>query len=419
MKKFFKMNRRDWMAMLSSAGIAMRPAAAQTPGAEPAPGADLDRVLPDQLLLKDYRPKSVYKIRVSDIKKAKYPAIDCHHHASARTQEQVDEEIRIMDAAGLDSATAFAPVGEGPTYRGEAFDNVHKLYSKYPKRFHIYCGLNLSGVDQPGFGPATIAELERCRKIGAVGVGELHDKGMGIGGVMGGPPNWRGSRSSGKSGTAGAQQPRTPVQGFHPDAPQLDAIWEKCADFGMPVNLHVADPYWSYLPQNRFNDGLMNGYSWRLDNKPGIMGHNELIESYERAAARHPRTVFIASHLANLDYDLTRLGQIFERHPNFYADFSARFHETSTIPRTTAEFLKKWSHRVVYGTDIPFSQHLFSLTYRILESTDEHFYDQDFYFNFNYHWPLYGMGLSDSILKNVYRDSALSAFKLARSKAKG
>jgi hypothetical protein len=73
---------------------------------------------------------------------------------------------------------------------------------------------------------------------------------MGIGGVMVGPPN--------------------------PDAPQLDAISEKCADPGMPVNLHVFDPYWSYLPQNRFNDGLMNGYSWRMDNKPGIMGQHEL-----------------------------------------------------------------------------------------------------------------------------------------------
>src|SRR5690242_9762789 len=98
MKNSFKMNRRNWMTMLSGAGLALRPAAAQSPAADRP--ADLDSVLPDQLLLKDYRPKSIYKIPVSDIRKAKYPAIDCHHHGSARTQEQVDEEIRIMDAAG-------------------------------------------------------------------------------------------------------------------------------------------------------------------------------------------------------------------------------------------------------------------------------------------------------------------------------
>jgi predicted TIM-barrel fold metal-dependent hydrolase len=401
---------------LSGLGLAVRPATGQTPQSGQA-DKDIDTLLPDQVLLKDYRPKSIYKIPVSEIKRAKYPVIDCHHHAAAKTPEQVEEEIRVMDAAGLEAAVAFCPVGEGPTYRGGVFDDVYRLYSKYPKRFYVYCGLDMRGAGQPGFGPATIAELERCHKIGAVGVGELHDKGMGIGGVMGGPVSGRGTRSG--RGAASGDQARTPIKGYHPDAPEMDAIWEKCADLGMPVNLHVSDPYWSYLPQNRFNDGLMNGFSWRLDDKPGIMGHNELIESYEAAAKKHPRTVFISSHLTNLDYDLNRLGAIFERNPNFYTDISARFHETATIPRATAQFLKKWAHRVTYGTDIPFSQHLFSLTYRILESNDEHFYDQDFYFNFNYHWPMYGMGLPDDVLKKVYHETALRAFKQARASAKG
>ncbi len=215
MKSRFRVNRRDWM-MLSGAGLAIRPGAAQTQGGMP-PAADLDKVLPDKLLLKDYRPKSIYKIPVSDIRKAKYPAIDCHHHAQSRTQKQVEEELRIMDAAGLESSVVFARVGEGPTYRSSDFDDCYKLYSRYPKRFYVYCGLDMRGVEQPGFGPATVAELERCHKMGAVGVGELHDKGMGIGGVIGGPANWQGTRP-GRAGTSGGRE-RAPVQGFHPDAP--------------------------------------------------------------------------------------------------------------------------------------------------------------------------------------------------------
>jgi predicted TIM-barrel fold metal-dependent hydrolase len=410
MKSHFQMNRRLWM-ILSGAGLIARPGAAQRQGAAAPPDAALDKVLPDQLLLKDYRPKSIYKIPISEIPKPKFPAIDCHHHAPAKAQEQVDQEVKIMDASGVQASVAFPAVGQGPGYRGDVFDNVAKIYGKYPKRFYVYCGLDLSGVGKPGFGPATVKELERCHKAGAVGVGEIHDKGMGIGGAIGGPANWSGTRGN-RPATEGRK-------GYHPDAPELDAIWEKCADLGMPINLHVSDPYWSYLPQNRYNDGLMNEFSWRLDNKPEIMQHNELIESYERAAKRHPRTVFIASHMANLDYDLNRLGGIFERNPNFFVDISARFHELCTVPRASAAFLKKWSHRVTYGTDIPFSQHLFSLTYRIMESEDEHFYDQDFYFNFNYHWPMYGMALPEAVLRNIYQDAPLSAFKLAQSKAKG
>src|SRR5574340_1016945 len=70
-----KMNRRLWM-MLSGAAMAARPGAGQPRRGAPPPDPALDSVLPDQLLLKDYRPKSVYKIPVTDVKKPKFPAID-------------------------------------------------------------------------------------------------------------------------------------------------------------------------------------------------------------------------------------------------------------------------------------------------------------------------------------------------------
>jgi hypothetical protein len=375
-----------------------------------APGAsNLDQVLPDQLLLKDYRPKSIYKIPVSNITKAKFPIVDVHHHARVKSPEDVAAQVKMMDKVGVEKTVAFAGTGE-------TFDRHFRLYSKYPDRFDVWCGLDMAGVDQPGFGPGAVKELERCRKAGAVGVGEITDKGMGIGGRMAGAPNWRGTRPSGGGGSG--PQPGPAIKGFHPDEPQMDAIWQRCSELGMPINLHVSDPYWSYLPQNRFNDGLMNEFSWRLDNKPGIMGHDALIESLDRALARHPKTVFICCHLANLDYDLTHLGRMFDRHPNMYADISARFAETAAIPRFTSQFLRKYSHRVTYGTDMPYTQEVFTTTFRIMESADEHFYAQDVYFNFNYHWPLQGFDLPDETLKRVYRETALSAFKHARANAK-
>ena len=57
---------------------------------------------------------------------------------------------------------------------------------------------------------------------------------------------------------------------------------------------------------------------------------------------------------------------------------------------------------------------MFSTTFRILESNDEHFYERDLYFNFDYHWPMHGFGLTDALLKKVYRDNALKAFNQAR-----
>ena len=110
-----------------------------------------------------------------------------------------------------------------------------------------------------------------------------------------------------------------------------------------------------------------------------------------------------ASHFANLDYDLTRLGELFERNPNLYADISARYAETAPIPRFAAKFYAKHADRLVYGTDMGFDKPMYHTTFRILETLDEHFYEIE---QFGYHWSLSGFGLPDSVLKRLYHDNA-------------
>ena len=222
-------------------------------------------------------------------------------------------------------------------------------------------------------------KLERCHGAGAKGIGEIHDKGQGL--------------RSGKS----------TAPGIHPDDPRVDAIWEKAAELHMPISLHVADPIWMYQPMDKHNDGLMNAYEWRLDNQPNIVKLPGMIDILERTASRHRKTTFVACHFANLDYDLAHLGEVFDRNPNLYADISARYAETAPIPRFAAQFYAKYSERLVYGTDMGYDTKMYRVTFRILESQDEHFYESD---QFGYHWPLYGLGLNDEILQKVYHDNA-------------
>ena len=40
-------------------------------------------------MLKDYRPKSLYKIPITQVPKAKFPIIDMHSHAYAKTAEEM------------------------------------------------------------------------------------------------------------------------------------------------------------------------------------------------------------------------------------------------------------------------------------------------------------------------------------------
>jgi hypothetical protein len=408
------MNRRQWMVLPWAATALLRRGAAQQQATQEQLPAGVPVEEPENILLKDYYPKSIYRIPQTVIPKAKYPAIDVHCHGF-RPPQGVDEAVKVMDAAGIEKSVIFTGASTL-----ERFNEVKALYSKYPSRFYLWCSFDLTGADQPDFPANAVKALEDCHRAGAAGVGELSDKGRGLGG-RGGGRGGRGGRAAG--GRAPGGDPNGPAPsnvetiGPHPDDGRMDPLWQKCSQLGMPVNIHVSDPIWSYQKLDNTNDGLMNGYTWRIDVKPNMYGHNELIESLERAVKKHPKTIFIACHFMNLDYDLTRLGQIFDRNPNLYADVSARFAETATIPRYVNQFIQKYQRRICYGTDMPYTARMFGTTFRILESNDEHFYERDQYFNYNYHWPLHGFGLPAAALKDVYHDNAMRAFQEARKNA--
>ncbi|HWI55601.1 MAG TPA: amidohydrolase family protein [Bacillota bacterium] len=334
-----------------------------------------------QLLLKDYKPRSIYKVPVTPVCKARFPVIDMHTHDYAKTDAQIAEWVRTMDELGIRKSVILCQA------HGKEFEAIIARYNKYPDRFSVWCGFDYTGYDQPGYGPAAVAELERCFRAGAQGVGEMGDKGKGM--FFTDPPAW----------------------GMHFDDPRMDPLLAKCGQLGMPISIHVADPKWMYEPMDKSNDGLMNAHQWRLDNQTNLLSHAELVDTLERAVKKHPHTTFVACHLANCCYDLGKLGALLDKYPNLYADISARYAETAPIPRATARFYQKYQDRLVYGTDMGRAKQMYLTTFRILETQDEHFYDWDL---FTYHWPLHGFGLSDKILKKVYAGNAEKILKRSR-----
>ncbi len=329
---------------------------------------------PDEILLKDYRPNSIFKIPQTRVEKAKYPIIDAHSHNYARTDADVDRWVRSMDQVGVERTIILSG------YTGKKFDDVLAKYARHPSRFELWCGIDYTGFDQPGYGPVAVAELERCHTAGARGVGELSDKGRGLG-----------STSN--------------TFGMHIDDPRMDGILEKCGELRMPVNIHVGEDKWMYEPMDQSNDGLMNGWKWRIAEAPGVLEHDEVVDTLERAVKRHPRTIFIACHFANCCSDLDHLGEMLDRYPNLYADMSARFAEISPIPRFISKFFQRYQGRLLYGTDMDPEPEMYRVTFRLLETADEHFYPA--YFR-KYYWPMHAFALPDDVLRRVYRENALT-----------
>ena len=337
--------------------------------------ATLAATPPDQLLLKDYRPRSIYKVPVTRVERARFPVLDMHSHPYAETEAAVEAWVKNLDATGIQRTVVMFGTA------GKAYDEAARKYRKHPERFELWCGLDYEGFDRPGYGPAAVAELERCHREGAVGVGELSDKGGGLKGNTG---------------------------GMHLDDPRMDALLEKCADLRMPVNIHVGEDQWMYEPQDASNDGLMNAFEWKIADDPAILRHDQVLATLDRAVGRHPRTTFIACHFANCSADLSKVGALLDRHPNLYADIGARYAETAPIPRHAAAFFDRYQDRLLYGTDMGMDADMYRITFRILETQDEHFYEVD---QFGYHWPLYGFGLKEGVLKKLYRDNALGLWQ--------
>jgi predicted TIM-barrel fold metal-dependent hydrolase len=131
-----------------------------------------------------------------------------------------------------------------------------------------------------------------------------------------------------------------------------------------------------------------------------------MMEILEGAVKNHPKTTFIACHVANCAYDLSIISGLMDAYPNLYLDISARYAEICATPRATAAFMIKYQDRLVYGTDMGTAPDMYESTFRLLESADEHIYD----FRFGYHWPLHGLDLPDQVLEKIYR---LNAIKIA------
>jgi predicted TIM-barrel fold metal-dependent hydrolase len=325
----------------------------------------------EEIKLKDFKPISVFKVPETKIKKAKYAAYDMHSHDYAKTEEQVTTWVKTMDQAGIEKTIILS----GAT--GSRFDSIYSKYSKYPGRFEVWCGFDLDGYEKAGWSERAVKELERCVKAGAKGVGELSDKGFGLHYVRGFGP--------------------------HINDPVMKPLIKRCGELNIPINIHVAEPMWMYLPMDSTNDGLMNANTWKIDSTvKGILGHAALIKTLDQAVRENPNTTFIACHYANCEYDLSILGSMFDKYSNFYADAAARFGEVSTIPRYMKAFYEKYQDRILYGTDNDPVSGMYESTFRILETEDEHFYAYRFY-----HWPSYGFGLNDKILRKVYRDNAI------------
>lgn len=330
----------------------------------------------DTVLVKDYAPRSSVVTKETFVPMAKYPVIDCHIHVLSKTPEEVAEWVRTMDEVGIEKSMVLTEE------TGAAFDALVELLPKaYPGRFMLYCGIDMTDIDKPDYSERAVGELIRCHDKGAVGVGELSDKGFGF-----------------------MNSTKTGEKRLHPNDMRLDAFWEKCAELKMPVNLHVADHPSCWTPLDVYQERTPDYQHFNQFGKD-IPSFDELITIRNQTIEKHPSTIFIACHLGNQGHDLEKLSLELDRYPNLYLDTSARDYEMGRTPRSSAKFLAKYKDRILFGTDQSRDKSMYQIHWRLLETADEYIVGR-------VGWRYYGLELPEPVLKALYRDTAKRVFNL-------
>jgi predicted TIM-barrel fold metal-dependent hydrolase len=331
----------------------------------------------DGILLKNYAPKSSVVGPKTFLPKAKFPVIDVHTHnypgsaGDAATKKTLADWVKVQRDAGITTSLLLTST------TGEEFDQLVRMYlDSFPDQFQLFCGVESSGIDKPDYPERAVAELQRCYKMGARGVGELSDKGFGLTRDKGLPAGER----------------------LHANDPRLDAFWDTCGDLDIPVIIHIADHPSAWQPPDNFQERTPVFQQFNRHSDNGLP-YEGLLATLPPVLEKHPRTKIIACHLFNLGNDLDRLSKILDQYPNLHLDIAARDYEVGRQPRRAAKFLTKYSDRVLYGTDMGMDKGMYENWWRLLETDDE-------YFEGRVWWPYYGLALPDAVLKAIYHDNA-------------
>jgi predicted TIM-barrel fold metal-dependent hydrolase len=128
-----------------------------------------------------------------------------------------------------------------------------------------------------------------------------------------------------------------------------------------------------------------------------------LIKQQHNLIKKHPRTNFIIAHFGWFANNLDYLGKLLDTYPNMNIEFGAVIAELGRQPRMAKKFFERYQNRILFGKDswVPSE---YSTYFRVLETEDEYF---PYHKKYHAYWKMYGIGLSDEVLKKVYYKNAI------------
>jgi predicted TIM-barrel fold metal-dependent hydrolase len=324
------------------------------------------------------------------VSRPRFPAIDAHDHlrgpfSAGWGKRSVADLERLLDAAGAERIVDL----NGAT--GRLLDQEIERFRSLGDRVAVFAEVDYGQIAASDrFGLAMAADLRRSKDAGARGLKIWKTLGL---------------RARDRRGRLVAI-----------DDERLDPLWETAAEVELPITIHVADPRAFFEPLTRSNERweeLRLHPEWhywpprprgRIDH-PGYPAYDELIEQFRAVLRRHPRTTFIGAHVAGSAEDLRLVASMLDEHQNLVIDIGGRIAELGRQPYSAHDFMVRFADRVLFGSDHADGR-AYALYYRLLETRDEYFHYGFSRAPQNGRWRIYGLGLPDPVLEQVYNLNA-------------
>ena len=320
--------------------------------------------------LGEFEPRSMLRVRETDVTRARFPAIDFHSHLSwsavglgaepygerMKLLAPVPSLLEVMDRWNVQTMVNLTGgVGEGLALVLTALDRAH------PGRFLTFTEPSWNAFPRSDFPTFQAEQIEKAHRMGAKGLKLSKNLGLYLRERL-------------------TEGPLVAV-----DDPRFDLMWETAGGLGIPVAIHVSDPDAFFLPTDRFNERyeeLWNHPDWSFHGRD-FPSTESLLEARNRVFARHPRTQFVALHVGNRSEDLDYVASCLDRCPNMHVEIGARIGEIGRQPRAAVRFFDRYQDRILFGTDaVPpplgletpqqiFGDELYEIYFRFLETADE------------------------------------------------
>ena len=331
-------------------------------------------IIGQEMDFEDYNPKSTLVVPVHNVNRAKFPFIDVHSHQRDMSVETLATLIKDMDA--LNEGILVNLSGGS----GERLNTMlQNIKTTYPNRFVVFANVDFDGVGSHGWSEKAAEQLETDIKNGAKGLKIYKSLGL------------RYKDTYGK---------RLAI-----DDPRLDPIWAKCAEMGIPVLIHAADPKSFWDPMDSTNERWLElkTHPRRKRSPTDPAPWEQIIKEQHNVFKNHPNTKFINAHMGWYANDLKKLGELLDAMPNMYVGIAAVIAELGRQPKFANAFFIKYQNRILFGKD-SWKPEEFPTYFRILETEDEYF---PYYKKYHAFWAMYGLGLPAEVLKKVYYKNAL------------